>query len=86
MRRPVLLFTIVSIRMLSQRGIERGGDATDGRTDIPVIALASLGSINPMIQAPIQGHNFVWPESVRQRLAPAARELTQWMPWVRWDY
>eukprot|EP01050_Picozoa_sp_SAG11_P010270 SAG11_NODE_1020_length_6158_cov_4.836772_4_plen_119_part_00 len=41
---------------------------------------------NPMQDAPIQGHNFVWPPSVRDRLGLAAQELTRWQKWARWDY
>lgn len=43
-------------------------------------------TINPMGQAPVQGHNFVWQESTRETLSPEAKTLTSWMPWIRWDY
>ena len=44
------------------------------------------GYVNPMRQAPVQGHNFVWPAEVRERLSPAAQALTSWQQWARWDF
>ena len=46
----------------------------------------TMKGMSVMTQAPTQGHNFVWPESVRDRLCPEAKELTDWMPWTRWNY
>lgn len=42
--------------------------------------------VNVMSQAPVQGHNFVWPAEVRERLSPAAQALTSWQQWARWDF
>ena len=46
----------------------------------------TMKGMSVMTGAPAQAHNFVWPESVRDRLSPRARALTEWMPWTRWDY